>query len=256
MQTRINKRILSFVLCMAMLVAFGGVATASSPTLSINPDLDSDYTESIGNFEAIAPLEMQSHIRSDELLLEAAVYAYMDIDTASPRMRSVILEARNTLIFSTSWVVDGEQAGIVHPDGTYEALPTFSELFLDWELPQFASTADAHSIMNTTPNWINGWEYFHGSTFITTPSTNSFGPSFFSYTSQHMQVRILPISIPGAHYNIGILRGGTTPLIYGHNLFPNIALQHTVGIGGPALSLHASTNSTSGTAVFRVEGWI
>lgn len=40
-------------------------------------------------------------------LTEAAQYAYLDLDSATPSMQEKILEARNTIIFSKDWVADG-----------------------------------------------------------------------------------------------------------------------------------------------------
>lgn len=70
-------------------------------------------------------------------LTEAAQYAYLDLDSATPSMQEKILEARNTIIFSKDWVADGYEAyvGDVTTGEILEVLPTFSSLFPGWDLP-------------------------------------------------------------------------------------------------------------------------
>lgn len=73
-----------------------------------------------------------------EAAVEAAKeYAYMDLETAPEELRDKILEARNTVIFSQSWVADGYGGmSVIRADGTIEHLPLFSELFPeDWDIP-------------------------------------------------------------------------------------------------------------------------
>ena len=71
------------------------------------------------------------------ILQEAEQYAYLDPDTASPELREKILDARSTIIFSQSWVADGYTGCIqdVRTGEILEVLPTFSELFPDWDMP-------------------------------------------------------------------------------------------------------------------------
>ena len=77
-------------------------------------------------------------------LEEAEALAYLDLDSASDEMKERILEARRTVIFSTSWVADGF-SGCVQNVKTGEiirTLPTFSEIFPGWDMPEFPHTDD------------------------------------------------------------------------------------------------------------------
>lgn len=69
----------------------------------------------------------------DERVLQ---YAYMDENVASPEMKEKILEAREVIIFSENWVADGYTGYIGNAlTGEMRELPSFSELFPDWEIP-------------------------------------------------------------------------------------------------------------------------
>ena len=64
-------------------------------------------------------------------------YAYMNLDEAKSEIKPVIQEARNRIIFNTSWVADEINGRIRDEDGNIiEKLPHFSDLFpSDWEIP-------------------------------------------------------------------------------------------------------------------------
>ena len=74
---------------------------------------------------------------NEATLAAATQYAYLDLDTATPDMQEKILAARNTIIFSTDWVADGYEAYVedITSGEVLEILPSFSELFPDWDLP-------------------------------------------------------------------------------------------------------------------------
>lgn len=106
------------------------IALLSSPSLTFADD-QQDYLASL---------------TSEEL-------AYYDLNLApTEEWKEAILEARNSIIYSTSWTVDG-QVSYGLPDGTIEKLPEFSELFPDWEVPrlndsvrtEWLSTQDLYS---------------------------------------------------------------------------------------------------------------
>ena len=62
--------------------------------------------------------------------------AYMDLETADEEMRKKILEARNKIIFSKSWVADGIEGGGADPDNNTVTVPQFYDIFpLDWDIP-------------------------------------------------------------------------------------------------------------------------
>lgn len=74
---------------------------------------------------------------TNDTLAEAEQYAYLDLDTATSALQEKILDARNTIIFSKDWVADGYEAYVedVTTGEILEVLPSFSELFPDWDLP-------------------------------------------------------------------------------------------------------------------------
>lgn len=80
-----------------------------------------------------------------EALTKAEQYAYLDLDSATPSMQQKILDARNAIIFSKDWVADGYEAYVedVSTGEVLETLPSFSELFPDWDLPVDNSIASA-----------------------------------------------------------------------------------------------------------------
>lgn len=69
-------------------------------------------------------------------LIEASKIAYLDIENVSPEMQKKILDAREKIIFSTDWVADGFEMRIEDTEGNLiETVPSFSEVFPDWDLP-------------------------------------------------------------------------------------------------------------------------
>lgn len=92
----------------------------------------------------IAPSTVQNVAGVSMSVEEAKEYAYLDYDSASPEMQEKILEARNTIIFSSDWVADGYSGCIqnVETGETVKTLPTFSELFPGWDMPTTDITND------------------------------------------------------------------------------------------------------------------
>lgn len=76
-------------------------------------------------------IELQNEAR----VKAAEEVAYMDMDSASAEMQERILEAREVIIESKSWVADGWTTTITRADGTVENVPTFSECFPGWDMP-------------------------------------------------------------------------------------------------------------------------
>ncbi len=121
------KHAISFAMAIVMIASISS-AMAAEPTneLSMSPQAER-------NFNAISPT-LRAHILADESLSSAAVYAYLDLDTAPISLRDDILKARDVIIHSEGWTVDGT-GFVVQPDGTTTALPKFSDLFPGWDLP-------------------------------------------------------------------------------------------------------------------------
>ncbi len=101
---------------------------------------DGEASDRIAVF--VAPDDTQDHRSESMSLEEAEALAYLDLDSAEGEMKEKILEARRTIIFSMSWVADGF-SGCVQNVKTGEiilTLPSFSELFPDWDIPEFPNT--------------------------------------------------------------------------------------------------------------------
>lgn len=98
-----------------------------------------------GVFESItaniAPGELARQETDEMSLEEAKEYAYLDYDSATDEMRERILEARKIIIFNSNWVADGYSGCIqnVKTGEIIETLPTFSELFPDWDIPRYTN---------------------------------------------------------------------------------------------------------------------
>lgn len=82
------------------------------------------------NYEALADNNL--------IILEESLefYAYMDLETADIQTQEKILESRNKIIDSQSWVVEGVEGYKRDAHGNLEPLPQFYDLFpSDWNIP-------------------------------------------------------------------------------------------------------------------------
>lgn len=87
--------------------------------------------------------------------------AYCDLETAPAAWQDDIVAAREDIIYSKSWTVDG-QCALITPDGTVEELPEFYDLFpADWAIPSSAGeTDDEEMIVPYADDFDrNSWEY-------------------------------------------------------------------------------------------------
>lgn len=66
----------------------------------------------------------------------AEIWAYKDYSTATKSERTNILKARSIMMQKTDWVADGFIGYYTAPDGTVEEMPSFSEVFPDWDIEQ------------------------------------------------------------------------------------------------------------------------
>lgn len=110
------KKMLAGVLAVVSLFCMSTTAMAASPTQNIESQRE-------------AKIEAAKEI------------AYMDVESASVEMQERILQARETIIESKSWVADGYEATLTRKDGTVTKIPHFSELFPGWDIPASESTA-------------------------------------------------------------------------------------------------------------------
>lgn len=113
--------------------------------------------------------------------------AYMDLEQASEEMQAQIIEAREEIIYSQSWVADGLQGYVFNEDGIIvEEVPQFSELFpSDWEIP-FTDSPSQLSL--TSPNTVSSesrdlFGLFSGTLELSVPPTNSNTPSFYQFNT-------------------------------------------------------------------------
>jgi len=199
-----------------------------------------------------------------ELEKNAELYAYMDYNKASNEMKQVILHARNIIIFNSTWIADGYEGGILNPDGSFETLPFFSELFPDWEIPEVPNNNSSlllrndenHDFLNYIESTIMSYggnpEYFNRSTFLPKAPATLFGSPFTTFTSRHFHIFAGALNLPGRNYNIGIAIENRAVLS-----FQNFTAGRYVQVNaapGLTVRVFASTHCLPGTAVMRVYG--
>lgn len=112
------------------------------------------YADDIKNADGTVSREIYAFVAPDDdkqnddnetmSIEEAREFAYLDLDSASDEMKEKILEARRVIIFSLSWVADGYTGYVtnVKTGEIIKTLPTFSELFPDWDMPVFSNSGD------------------------------------------------------------------------------------------------------------------
>lgn len=71
---------------------------------------------------------------------EAEQYAGLALDSATEEEQELILAAREVIINSQSWAADGLTVTVTEEDGIEYTLPSFSELFPDWDMPTTDTT--------------------------------------------------------------------------------------------------------------------
>lgn len=117
--------------------------------------------------------------------LQIQDYAYMELESASTELKSKIIEARNTIINSESWVADGYDMYIIDIDGSQKAVPHFSELFpSDWELPDCATEENSNVLPTAVSEPIdplNTKSYTISSVSLKNPSSNILTSPFYTF---------------------------------------------------------------------------
>ena len=90
----------------------------------------------------VAPSESPKENTGMMSLDDAKKTAYLDYDSASEELKERILEARSIIIFNSNWVADGYSGCIqnVETGEIIETLPSFSELFPGWDMPEYNYT--------------------------------------------------------------------------------------------------------------------
>ena len=156
----------------------------------------------------------------------AEVFSQMDYDTATPEVRELILDARYRVIFSNdvAWTVDG-QVGIIHPDGTRETLPEFSDLFPDWDLDKITERAGHNfSNLDLVEDAASARSlFFNQNRSLPRENPNQQAPVFHEFQGQGREISVTPMSSSsGSRVNIGF-----------SNSFGNVGWASNLAIGQP-----------------------
>lgn len=201
-------------------------------------------------------------------LAEAELYAYLDVDSASPAMKEKILDARNTIIFSKDWVADGHDGYVidVETDQILETLPSFSSLFPDWDLPVDNSTSPSVSLnppflpASLAPKSASSWLRLASKNYYLPSASNSHDASPFitfivNSFDMGTSIRSYATALTSSkNYNIGYKNASTgKSLGYKNNLTLNQAFAIN-NVGGMNLAIRASTYSIPGYATMAVDG--
>lgn len=125
-------------------------------------------------------------------LMTTEELAYCEIEAAPVEVRADILAARDAIIHSTSWTVDG-QVAVQNEDGTIQELPEFSELFPGWDVPTIQGTEN--NIMLCTV------DYF-GFVYLRHPTSTKTLPFYAAFPSASgITLEIQPRTLPGSSWN-------------------------------------------------------
>lgn len=167
--------------------------------------------------------------------------AYCDLETAPAAWQDDIVAAREDIIYSKSWTVDG-QCVLIAPDGTVEELPEFYDLFpADWAIP--ASGVDAEEIVPYSDE-IN----YSGRFYLDKKPQTGFTPPFYLFNGRNGSlVRMKLTDIPGDTCNMGF-----TDLYANRDAgyVANVPVMYTFGIFTyvTRYGARASTDSDTGFA--------
>lgn len=204
----------------------------------------------------------------DVELYEAEKYAYMDIDEAPEYLKDDILEARNKIIFSKGWTANGVN-GYVYNLETGEKLydlPTFSELFPDWDIPKLSFDESNNIQSNITSEKILEPEtieplskstrktdtIIYKNVYLKNPPPNSITPAFVTYDYLGPQISAGPYQLYASETaNIAISNEDTGEVIaYEVNLSPKNIVYGFVPfyMGRFNAGIRASTYSSPGYA--------
>ena len=116
--------------------------------------------------------------------------AYMDINEATPELKQKILQAREEIIFSNSWVSDEVNGRVLDENGNViEELPHFSDLFPeDWEPPVLKTNTGEQvgEIIPIAPERSTQelWQQmYQESVWLKKPPVNTGSPAFYSLSA-------------------------------------------------------------------------
>lgn len=176
--------------------------------------------------------------------LSTEALAYCDLSTAPEVWHDDILLARNDIIYSTSWTVDG-QVELILEDGTVQQLPEFSDLFPDWDIPVNNSYSN-QSASTRTANYV-------GYVYLQAPSATETTPVFYTFFPLSNRITMGMDSFAGTSWNGGFEDISTgTEIGYSAGMAKTTVLNLTNPNTSNAYGARASTNSTAGYAMMYV----
>lgn len=187
-----------------------------------------------------------AYVEADYAAMSVEELAYCNLEIAPAALHDEIIAARENIIYSRSWTVDG-QCVLIAPDGTVEKLPEFYDLFpADWDVP--TSNVDAEEIaLYANEIFFSGRIYLH-------QKTDSMATPFYTFTGNGGSVWMRFTSLPGSTCNLGFTNITTNkdagfvvdkPVGYRFGIFASSNMRY---------GARASTNSTTGYATANVQG--
>lgn len=182
-------------------------------------------------------------------VVEAANYAYMNIETAPDVLHKKILDSRKIIIYTKSWVADDLTAYTFNKNTgeKISEIPKFHEVFpADWDLPTLDSNTIGTSSVNAvtsdySTSFYHTYAYLsHPTSELTSPFTSIYGTGGTFFT--------VPDSIPGTTYNLGYTCNGVS-------VCSGLYLDSATGLAcetnfDSTYGIRASTYDTTGDAYF------
>ncbi len=146
-------------------------------------------------------------VLSEENMSVTESYAYMNLENAPVELQDKIIEARNEIIFSQSWGLEGGY--IIRADGTVENVPKFYDIFPEeWELPRNTVLEDfTITGAEIEPLAVTGWNinvYFDN----LPPSGISPTTGNFYHDGSYIQVKVNSLTA-SQHCNVGVTNNNT-----------------------------------------------
>lgn len=179
-------------------------------------------------------------------------YAYMNLETASETTKEKIVEARNEIIYSRSWGIDGGY--IVRANGSVEEVPKFYDIFpSDWELPKVENIEinafeDSALPLAATESW-NLRVYFDS-----VPSSGT-SPTVGNFYHDGSYIKTTVNSLTSSrHVNVGVTNNSTGRSIgFAEELYPgDYYYCSTLTLNSFYAGIRYSTYSTPGYGVLNV----
>ena len=205
-------------------------------------------------------------------IMEFSTIAYMDLDSASPRMQSTIIEARNVIISTQTWRNGVEAYIIDFSDGTFHAIAEFHDLFpSDWEIPTLEAIGISREVLMTEDTGFVNEALVMGRQNLISPMNNNFNsmwsgtvnlrnPSSTVTSSNFATIHSTgwatyvtrAISLPGNSWNVGYSNSRGVSVASATNLTITQGLSLTGTTNGSSWGVRASTFSTTGNSTLDV----